>query len=108
LIKHQHVFWVGVLVLLGAGLRFHSIATPELLWDEGWTLGLSGLSLSEIDRITALDVHPPLYYLLMKLLLPFGKDEFWLRLPSIFAGILAIPLTYAVGVRWADRRTGIR
>lgn len=76
-------------------------------WDEGWSLGMASLPPPEILRITALDVHPPLYYFLLKVWLILGKSEYSLRFLSALIGILSIPLAYAVGKIWGGRQVGL-
>jgi len=99
---------LSVLILVGLGLRLYRLEAPFLRWDEGWSMGLSSLSWGEINRITALDVHPPLYYDLFKLWFGLGKGTFWIRYFSVWWGTLAIPISYAVGRRWAgDEATGL-
>jgi|Deesub1362A_J573_1020465.scaffolds.fasta_scaffold07440_1 hypothetical protein len=97
--------WVS-LVLLGFALRVYRLGSPPMRWDEGWSLGLASLSWGEINRITALDVHPPFYYYLLKPWLALGKDEFWTRYLSVLSGTLAIPLIGAMGRAWCGRETG--
>ncbi|MBC7264530.1 MAG: glycosyltransferase family 39 protein [Chloroflexi bacterium] len=94
-------------LFLAAALRLMHLAATPLSWDEGWSIGLSTLGLSEINRITALDVHPPLYYDLLKTWMVFGKSEFMVRFLSVAAGLLAVPLVYVVGLRWANERVGL-
>lgn len=91
-----------VLLLLAFALRLHQLGTPPLRWDEGWSLGLGSLGWGEINRITALDVHPPLYYDLLKVWLSLGKTEFLTRFLSVLFGTLTIPLAYAVGSAWSQ------
>ncbi|MFQ5343954.1 MAG: glycosyltransferase family 39 protein [Anaerolineae bacterium] len=95
------------LVLLAFGLRVYHLASPPLLWDEGWSIGLSRLPLSEIARITALDVHPPLYYALLKGWLALGPHEFVTRFLSVMAGVLTVPLGYHAGRLWRGARVGL-
>lgn len=78
-----------------------------MLWDEGWSLGLSSLPWGEINRITALDVHPPLYYYLLKLWMALGTSEFAVRFLSVIFGTLTVPLTYIAGRAWCGWRTGL-
>ena len=89
------------ILLLALALRMARLAQQPLSWDEGWSIGLSSLSWSEICRITALDVHPPLYYFLFKLWLGLGRSELWMRLLSVAASLLTIPLAYVTGKIWA-------
>ena len=71
------------LVLAAFALRMYRLAQPSLSWDEGWSIGLSTLSWAEINRITALDVHPPLFYDVFKLWLSLGQHELWMRFLSV-------------------------
>ncbi len=95
------------LTLVAFALRVYHLGSPPLLWDEGWSIGLSRLSLGEIARITALDVHPPLYYALLKGWLALGPHEFVTRFLSVMAGVLVVPLGYHAGQVWRDRRVGL-
>ena len=88
-------------VLVTLALRMVRLGQQPLSWDEGWSIGLSSLSWGAINRVTALDVHPPLYYDLLKLWLGLGRNELLLRFLSVLAGTLTIPLAYVTGRAWA-------
>jgi hypothetical protein len=89
------------IVLLAFALRMFRLAQQPLSWDEGWSIGLSSLSWSEINRITALDVHPPLYYYIFKLWLGLGRHELWMRFLSVSAGLVTVVLSYLSARVWA-------
>jgi hypothetical protein len=96
--------WVSLLItilLFAFALRMFRLAQQPLSWDEGWSIGLSSLGWSEINRITALDVHPPLYYYAFKLWLGLGRHELWMRFLSVTASLLTIALAYVAGKIWA-------
>lgn len=82
-------------------LRVFHLASSPLSWDEGWSIGLSSLSPAMINRITALDVHPPLYYYLFSIWLQVARTEWLLRLSSVVAGLFVVPLLYVTGRSWA-------
>jgi hypothetical protein len=88
------------LLLTAFFLRMYRLAGQPLSWDEGWSLGLSALPGSEINRITALDVHPPLYYYLLKLWLALGRHELLLRFLSALLGFLTVPLASVTARAW--------
>lgn len=94
------------LILVAFALRMYRLAQPPLSWDEGWSIGLSTLSWAEINRITALDVHPPLYYDVFKLWLSLGQHELWIRFLSVIAGVVTVPIAYAAGRVWT-RTAGV-
>lgn len=92
-----------VLVLtLGIAMRWMDLGTGELWTDEAFTALLTGHSLSEIGHITALDVHPPLYYFVVRLVrvLTGSATEWTLRVPSALASTLALLLLAS----WFRRR----
>ena len=90
-------------VLLAFALRLYRLDAPWLRWDEGWSIGLGSLSWPEIPRVAALEVHPPLFYLLLKPWLWLGKSSFSVRFFAVIGGVLLVPLGYAVARRWSGR-----
>jgi len=58
------------------------------------------MSLPQLTAWTADDIQPPLYYYLLHFWLPlFGQSssEFVVRFPSLFFGVLTVPLMYRMG-----------
>jgi len=95
-----------LIVLLGLGLRLLRLDFQPLWWDEGYSVWFSGKPLLEMMRLTAADIHPPLYYALLHLWsLPFGLTPISLRLFSVFVSLPAIPLAYVLGRDMRDRPT---
>ena len=87
-----------VILLLAAFLRFHHIEEQSFWNDEGNSARLSERSLKLIIEGTASDVHPPLYYLLLRGWREMaGQSEFGLRAFSAFLGIGVVVLIYAFG-----------
>jgi len=88
--KIDRYFWqiliVGGLVATGLALL---IGSWQSIWfDEAYSIQLAKSSWSELIRLTAVDTHPPLYYMVLKLWASLGGyGEIWLRLLSaIFYG----------------------
>lgn len=93
---------VLIATLLGFALRLplNDVIPPR--WDEGWSIAHASLSIGEIFTITAADVHPPLYYLLLGLWqMVVGHDLFAARFLSVLMSTAAIPLVFAVAKAWA-------
>ncbi len=96
-----------LITLLGAALRLLQLAFQPLWWDEGYSVWFAGQSIAEMVRLTAEDIHPPLYYGLLHIwTLIFGVQPVSLRLFSVFVSLPAIPLAYALGRDMRDRTTG--
>ena len=53
------------------------------------------------------EITPPLYFLAAKLTTGIHFSPEMLRLPSLIAGVLSIPLTYLVGLRTIGRRAAL-
>jgi mannosyltransferase len=82
--------------------------TREGLWlDEAFSVRLASGSLLELFRETALDVHPPLYYLVLQAWVTlFGPAEWSVRMPSVLVGITVVVAVYRLGSLLFDRRAG--
>ncbi len=103
------------ILLLATFLRFHLLAAQSFWNDEGNSARLSERSIPAIIEGTASDVHPPLYYLLLRGWRELvGETEFGLRALSAFAGVMTVAAAMALGrmasagrqqVRGARRRT---
>ncbi len=82
-------------LLIAALVRFHGLGARSVWTDEGSTWSAASLPLRALlRRCVERDASPPLYYLLTKLSLAFGDDEFHLRLVSALASIALVWLTY--------------
>lgn len=99
---------VALATLAGAALRAIDLAGVPPRWDEGWSAAHAALPLGELLRVTAADVHPPLYYLLLGAWQgPAGPSAFGARYLSVLLSVTAIPLAYVAGAAWGrSRRIG--
>ena len=100
---------LGLMVLVGAYFRIKT-ATAPVVADELSTLWISrDRSLGEVLDIVYSDaeISPPLYFMLAWLVGKFSSVPELIRLPSLIAGISAIPLTYAIGTRMIGRIGGL-
>lgn len=96
--------WLILMVLLAFALRLHRIAVQSWWWDEGYSTYLARHGILAAIRMTAVDIHPPLYYILLSIWGTFtGYTEFTTRFLSTIFGILTLPLLYRVGREGAGR-----
>ncbi len=85
-------------------------ATQSLNADElstRWILAGHGLPHVVSTVHTDAEITPPLYFALAWLTTQPGLTPELLRAPSLVAGVLTIPLVYAVGLRSVGRRAGL-
>ncbi len=90
----------------GTAARGWRLSLPALTSDEAFSWRLAGYSTGEMVRRAATDVHPPLFYLLLKPWLALAGDgPATMRLPSVLLGLLAAGIA-ALVVREASRLDG--
>ncbi len=98
---------LGGLILAGLALR---VAVTRGIWlDEAISIHQARLSLHDLfQNLYNGDRQPPLHHLVLWLTIrAFGHGEFAVRLPSLIAGTLVIPVLYELGREFYDRRTGL-
>ena len=102
LIGHWPLLVLACLVALA--LRVHRLAEPLMRWDEGWSVAHASRSWPEIVQIASWEVHPPLFYLLLKPWLALGRNVFLVRFFPVLVSLLAVPLMFRAATCWMGRR----
>ncbi|MCD6285752.1 MAG: glycosyltransferase family 39 protein, partial [Anaerolineae bacterium] len=91
--------------LLIFALLILTLDAQSIWWDEGISLHLAGLPWGEIIRDRAANIHPPLYFLILKAWMGLvGRTPFAGRALSA----LAMTLLPAAVTRFLTRRVGAR
>ena len=82
-------------------VRIYQLEAQSIWWDEGISLHLALSSWAEIARDRAVNIHPPLYFFLLKVWVSLvGITAFASRYFSVLASCIQVPLAYAVSRRW--------
>jgi mannosyltransferase len=103
--RNRFIFAAVLILALSAALRFHQIETQSFWNDEGNSARLSERSIELIIEGTASDIHPPLYYLVLRGWREFlGESELALRALSAFSGICLVAVTITLGRRLIGSR----
>ena len=88
--------WLSLVTLLALGLRLFRLGHQSLWIDEG----MSFAWIDEIDargpRALLQNIHGPLHAFAIYATSRISTSEWWLRLPSVVAGTLAVPALSAV------------
>lgn len=88
----------------GMALRLHHLGAESLWYDETVSAYLADLPVKEMLAHTALDIHPPGYYLLLHLWTALaGNTEYALAFLSLAFGVAAIAVVYRITKRLAGR-----
>jgi len=87
-----------LVVLLAFAVRIFDLSAQSLWYDEGYTVMFAQRGASEIITGAAqLELNTPLHYVLLKVWMALsGTSEFSARLLSVFAGVVAVALTFPI------------
>jgi len=98
-----------VAALTVGGLLLRLAASRGLWLDEATEVSQAHLGYGAmLHQLETTDVHPPLHHTVLWLTVRvFGDGELAVRLPSLIAGTLLIPVLYRVGCEIWDRRAGL-
>ena len=107
-------FWLIVAVLsflIGTGVRFYYGLSTDFWTDEGISY-LIAENNSWLDLIFSTGsykdfVHPPLYYIFLKLILLIGNQDWFLRSASLLWFFPSALLIYLIGKKFDGRNTGL-
>jgi uncharacterized membrane protein len=103
-----HLVVLAAILLLAALLRFYQIDAQSLWYDEGNSARIAERSVRLIVEGAGGDIHPPLYYLLLKVWRAvFGPSEAGLRSFSAACGVLTVLFAYLIGRDLFGRRVGL-
>ncbi|HLY12455.1 MAG TPA: glycosyltransferase family 39 protein [Planctomycetota bacterium] len=106
--RPKETITLGVLLVVGAALRFWNVGAESLWQDEAWSWGLiQGGPKDLVLRLYRFDAHPPLYFLCLQAWSVFGGSEAWLRALSVALGLGSIPLLYRLASRIGGPKAGL-
>jgi mannosyltransferase len=95
--SHYVAVLLSFLMVAAFALRFRCASNVVLSADECFSWRLTQYPVAQIVKRTAADVHPPLYYLLLKAWCAgFGTSPAALRGLSAVFGMLCVPIMYMV------------
>ena len=63
-VNSKHILLL--VVLLAFGLRAQRLSFQPLWADEGYSIYFAAMPLADMASLTAVDIHPPLYYALLR------------------------------------------
>ena len=88
------------LVSIAFALRIFRLEAQSLWYDEAISVYYSAKDLPDLFSYLTRDNHPPLYFVLLHYWMALmGRSEFAIRLLSLVAGVVEIPLLYVLGRR---------
>ena len=101
-VNWERLFYIFVISLFL--MNFIRIFDNAFWGDEGFSIRLAKMSLSEMIKATADDVHPPLYYMFLQVLYKvFGNHGITYHL----SGFLPYAAIVVISATWVKKRFGI-
>jgi uncharacterized membrane protein len=99
---------LAVLVAAAAVLRFHGLGQKSVWVDEAVSIEMARLDWYNFMRILwRHEANMALYTLSLRLWLPFGETEAWIRTLSVIFSLATIPAVYVLGKKLFDPRVGL-
>jgi len=90
------VLCFGAVFLAAFALRLHGIGAKPFWMDEVTTIKRASLPLGAMVKDSLFFHQLPAFFVVTSWVLPFGTDEFWVRLPPAFFGALSCALGFGV------------
>lgn len=101
-LRIRHLLLVAGLLLLAYALRLYRLDHQSLWWDEGISLHLATSSVGEIIRDRQNNIHPPLYFFILKGWLALvGVSAFTGRYLSAMASLGQVAIVYSAVRYWS-------
>ncbi len=101
-------FILALIVLLGAVLRLAHLGAKSIWEDEGVSIAIARLPAYQFLRILwRREANMALYYGLLRLWLPWGGSEAYIRSLSVIFALLTLVLVYWLGKRLYSAWTGV-
>jgi mannosyltransferase len=93
---------------VGLSLRLYGLDAESAWLDEAFAIGIARVDLEEVLYHLRLDVHPPLYYLLLRGWIALLDGSVWTaRLLSVVCSVALIAVAYGAAARLIDRTAGL-
>jgi uncharacterized membrane protein len=107
LIRDNFILWAILFIALF--LRIYDLGTESIWLDEGYTIRMAKLNLSQLIKDTlSFDLIPPLYHIFLHYWINlFGDSEFSTRFLSTIFGFFAVFMIYKVGSLFFNKNTGV-
>lgn len=102
-LKDWFTILIGLTVFVAVSLP--TVAASSIWFDEAFGAYLIRFNYIDVARYTASDVHPPVYYWILKLWSGwFGYNEFAMRSLSVVFGAVALIFAWLLVRKWFGRR----
>jgi mannosyltransferase len=103
-----NILALSAVLLAAFGLRVWLLGDQNIWWDEGLAIWAIRQGWVRMTLWTASDVHPPLYFWLLKAWVSLaGESEFAARFISLLCGVVTVAALYPLAKALLGRRTAL-
>jgi mannosyltransferase len=103
-----HTLSLSAVLLAAFALRIWLLGNQNIWWDEGLAIWAVRQGWVRMTLWTASDVHPPLYFWLLKACVSLGgESEFAARFISLLCGVLTVAALYSLAKALLGRRIAL-
>ncbi|MFX1391952.1 MAG: glycosyltransferase family 39 protein [Promethearchaeota archaeon] len=96
-LKEKKVLFL-VILTVSIFLRIINITSEQIWADEAISIHIAKLSINDFWKAIIRDIHPPLYYVILKgWIFIFGDSILSFRMLSVVFSILALPILFLIG-----------
>ncbi len=100
-LRKRRLFFI--LLILGVAARLYLVFSLPIWGDEAYSIWASEASFLKILSGAVDPVHPPGYYIFLKLWSVFSNHLIWLRLSSVFFFVINVYFLYKIGLKTKDK-----
>ncbi len=101
----RYLLALAGVILAGFALRTWLLGDQNIWWDEGLAVWAVRKSWMGVTLWTASDVHPPIYFWLLKVFVGLaGESEYAARFISVICGMVTVSAVYPLGKRLLGRK----
>ncbi len=97
----------GAIFLAGLALRLYALGAKPFWIDEVTTLHRASLPPGRLIGDSLRHHQLPAFFVVTAWVLPFGTDEFWLRLPAAILGALSCALCFGIACDLGGLKAGL-
>ncbi len=107
--RHTAAFCIAMAItIVAAALRFFNLGKESIWLDEGFSIWLAHFDWHSLwSVVSTSEANMALYYLLLHVWMEFGENEVLVRSISAIAGILTIPVFFALCRRMFNIRVAL-
>ena len=87
---------IASIIIIGIVLRLLFIDKPDGLWNDEYVSWMIASVHNGFWDAVKSQCHMPIYYIYLKIFMSiFGNSDILLRLTSVLAGVIAVPVMYS-------------